>query len=249
MSIIEIKDLCHRYPDNTSALTDINLSFHEGEFTVIAGANGSGKTTLLKHFNGLLTPDSGTIEVCGTSVKKQPLLARKNIGMVFQDPDCQIMGETVYDDVAFGPENLQLSHAEIDKRVKQALKDINLSGFEDKSPYSLSGGQKRCLAIAGVLAMQPRVLVMDEPFSNLDYPSSCNVLDQILKLHKEGTTIIITTHDLEKIIYHAKRLLIMDKGKVVEDGAPESVMDNLHLYGVRPPCSLRFNQGLQPWEI
>ncbi|PIE66443.1 MAG: ABC transporter ATP-binding protein [Desulfobacterales bacterium] len=249
MNIIEIKDLCHSYPDGTRALEGINLSFSKGEFTIITGANGSGKTTLLKHFNALLTPDSGSIQVCGISAGKNPMLARKNIGMVFQNPDSQIMGETVYDDVAFGPENLRLTRIEIDKRVKQALKDMGLSGLEDKSPYSLSGGQKRCLAIAGVIAMQPKVLVMDEPFSNLDFRSSCKVLEQILCLHKNGTTIIITTHDLEKIIYHAKRLLIMDKGRVVKDGTPESVLDSLEHYGVRLPCSLRFNQGLQPWEM
>jgi biotin transport system ATP-binding protein len=139
--------------------------------------------------------------------------------MVFQDADSQIVGETVYDDAAFGPENLALARQQINRRVSQALAAVDLSGFENKQPHHLSGGEKRRLAIAGVLAMAPRVLLMDEPFSNLDYPATCLVLEQILGLHQNGHTIIITTHDLEKVVAHAQRLVIMANGRVVKDGS------------------------------
>ena len=248
MPIIEIHSLTHRFPDGTQALDGIDLSIEEGEFTIITGANGSGKTTLLKHFNGLLFANSGSVTVCGTEVGKNPTAARRQVGMVFQDPDSQIVGETVYDDVAFGPENLGLVREEIDDRVMQALDAVDLTSAVEKSPHSLSGGQKRRLAIAGVLAMRPSVLVMDEPFSNLDYASTVKVLGQILALHASGSTIIITTHDLEKVVYHARRLVVMEKGRIVEDGDPPSVIASIKRYGVRPPCSILLNQGLTPWE-
>lgn len=249
MAIIEIEGLSHRFADGTQALSGIDLTFEKGEFTIITGANGSGKTTLLKHLNGLLFPESGTVRVSGRSVTENPMAARLQVGMVFQDPDSQIVGETVYDDVAFGPENLGLDRAEIDRRVTLALDAVDLAGFEEKSPHALSGGQKRRLAIAGVLAMKPGVLVMDEPFSNLDYFSTTKVLRQILALHASGTTIIITTHDLEKIVACAGRLVVMEKGLIVEDGKPEEVIEHILRYGVRPPCSVLLKQGLQPWIV
>lgn len=247
MDIIEITRLTHRFPDGTPSLTDITLSVGDGDFVVIAGANGSGKTTLLRHLNGLLTPESGTVNVCGVTVQKDPLAARKLVGMVFQDADSQIIGDTVYDDVCFGPENLRLDEDEIDARARKALADVNLTGSEDKSPHHLSGGEKRRLAIAGVLAMAPRVMLLDEPFSNLDYPATRLVLEQIRSLHKAGHTIIVTTHDLEKVIADANRLVVMDRGCVVLDGNPEAVVNDMEKYGVRPPCSVLLGQGIQPW--
>jgi biotin transport system ATP-binding protein len=247
VSIIQTANLCHRFADGTQGLADVTLTFKEGEFTVIAGANGSGKTTLLRHLNGLLFPESGSVTVCGKSVKKDPSAARKQVGMVFQDADSQIVGETVYDDAAFGPENLALERHQINRRVSRALAAVDLSGFENKQPHHLSGGEKRRLAIAGVLAMAPRVLLMDEPFSNLDYPATCLVLDQILGLHQNGHTIIITTHDLEKVIAHAQRLVVMVKGRVVKDGIPAEVMDGIERYGIRPPCSVQLGKGIRPW--
>jgi biotin transport system ATP-binding protein len=245
--VIETFDLCHRFADGTKSLNNVSLTFNRGEFTVIAGANGSGKTTLLKHFNGLLFPASGSVSVSGTSVKKDPMAARLQIGMVFQDAESQIIGDTVYDDVAFGPENLQLQRTEIDRRVTRALSDVNLTGFEERSPHNLSGGEKRRLAIAGVLAMAPKVLLMDEPFSNLDFPATCTVIEQIVKLHGAGHTIIITTHDLEKIIAHTDRLIVMEKGSVVRDGVPEEIIEGIRQFGIRPPCSVQLGRGIQPW--
>lgn len=247
MAIIQTKNLCHCFADGTTALKDVNLTFDEGELTVIAGANGSGKTTLLRHFNGLLFPASGSVHVCGKSVLTHPLAARQQVGMVFQDADSQIVGETVYDDAAFGPENLGLPRQEIDRRVRQALAAVNLTGFEEKRPHCLSGGEKRRLAIAGVLAMAPRVLLMDEPFSNLDYPAACLVIDQIATLHQNGHTIIITTHDLEKVLAHTQRLVVMANGRVVEDGLPAKVIQGIERHGIRPPCSVQLGKGIRPW--
>lgn len=247
MAIIETTGLCYQYQDGSTGLVDVSLSFEAGEFTVVAGANGSGKSTLLRHLNGLLLPGSGSVCVCGKAVRDDPARARQQVGMVFQDADSQIVGETVYSDVAFGPENLGLSHAQIDRRVQAALKAVALTGFDDKSPHHLSGGEKRRLAIAGVLAMSPQVLVMDEPFSNLDYRAARLVLDQILNLHRAGHTIIITTHDLEKVIGHAQRLIIMDGGRIVRDGSPAALVADVEQFGIRPPCSVLFNKGIQPW--
>ncbi len=247
MGIIETAHLYHRFADGTLGLDDVSLAFNEGELAVIAGANGSGKTTLLRHLNGLLLAESGTVTVCGKLVEADPSSARQQVGMVFQDADSQIVGETVYDDAAFGPENLSLARQQIEQRVNQSLAAVGLSGFENKLPHHLSGGEKRRLAIAGVLAMAPKVLLMDEPFSNLDFPATRRVLAQILELHQNGRTIIITTHDLEKIVAHAQRLVVMANGRVVKDGPPDAVIDGIERHGIRPPCSVQLGQGILPW--
>jgi biotin transport system ATP-binding protein len=247
MNIIEIENLTHRFSNNFIGLDRVNLKIREGEFVVIAGANGSGKTTLLRHLNGLLLPDAGTVRISGFSVSERPKQARQYVGMVFQDADTQIVGETVYDDVAFGPENLCLPEQEIQIRVKEALKAVELWEFRHHRPHLLSGGEKRRLAIAGVLTMNPKVLVFDEPFSNLDYPGIRQVLSQMLNLHKQGHTIVVTTHDLEKVIAHAQRLIIMRKGKLVRDGIPENLVTEVENFGIRMPCSFQFKGKFISW--
>jgi biotin transport system ATP-binding protein len=237
MNIIEIENLTYRYPNGFLGLDGIDLSVKKGEFVVIAGRNGSGKTTLLKHLNALLLPASGCVKIKGVNVKDDPVRARLVVGMVFQDSDSQIVCETVREDVAFGPENLSLARDEIDKRVFEALEITGLSKLADTQPHLLSGGEKRRLAIAGVLAMMPEVLVLDEPFSNLDYPGTMDVLVQIIRLHKAGRTIIVTTHDLEKIMAHVERLLIMERGKIVRDGVPETIISGIETFGIREPYS------------
>jgi len=247
MNIIEIINLSHRFADGTLGLENINLTIREGTFVIIAGQNGSGKTTLLKHLNGLLLPTAGTIYLAGRPVSENLAKARQMVGMVFQDADSQIVGETVCDDVAFGPENLCLDKNEVKRRVFNALKIVGLMDFEDQKPHLLSGGEKRRLAIAGILAMEPSVLVFDEPFSSLDYPGVKQVLKQIISLHRSGHTILVAAHDLEKVIAHADRLVIMKDGSVVKDGIPSQLLGNLEAFGIREPCTFRLGMEVPSW--
>lgn len=236
MNIIEIDNLSHRFDDGTRGLKNIDLTIRAGDFVLIGGPNGSGKTTLLKHFNGLLMPQGGSVRLDGEQVSQNPARARQMVGMVFQDADSQIVGETVYDDVAFGPENLCLDHNEIKTRVSKALQVVGLQDLVRQKPHLLSGGEKRRLAIAGILAMKSKVLVFDEPFSNLDYPGIKQVLKQIRKLHQTGHTIVVAAHDLEMMMPHADRLLIMQAGKVVRNGLPMDLVDEFETFGIRVPC-------------
>lgn len=247
MSLIQIINLSHIFPDGSFGVKDINLSIKAGEFLAIAGANGSGKTTLCRHLNGLLRPTSGSVLLDGLSVSKDLLRARQKVGMVFQNADTQIVGETVYSDIAFGPENLGLHRDEIEVRVERVMRTVGLQGLRDQKPHLLSGGEKRRLAIAGVLAMNPEVLVFDEPFSNLDYPGGLQLLNQIIHLHECGHSIIIVTHELEKIIAHAERLVLMQDGRIVRIGEPDALMGEVERFGVREPCTSKYGMGVQSW--
>ncbi len=247
MKIIEIENLSHRFADGTHGLKNINLTIEQGTFVVIAGRNGSGKTTLLRHLNGLLLPTTGTVRLEGIPVPENLIRARQMVGMVFQDADSQIVGETVSDDVAFGPENLCLDRREVKKRVARALDLVSLLDLKNQKPHLLSGGEKRRLAIAGILAMEPKVLVFDEPFSSLDYPGIKQVLKQIISLHQAGHTILVAAHDLEKVIAHTDRLVIMNDGKVVKDGLPGKLLGELEAFGIRQPCAYRLGAEVQSW--
>jgi biotin transport system ATP-binding protein len=238
--IVEVRHLTRRFGESGFVLDDISLRIEPGQFVVMAGRNGSGKTTLIRHFNGLLLPDSGEVILDGISVSTDLTRARTMVGMVFQDADSQIVGETVFDDAAFGPENLGLCRQEIDRRVRCALAAVDLLAFSETAPHQLSGGEKRRLAIAGVLAMEPKVLVLDEPFSNLDYPGVQKVLQQLLAIHRSGRTIVLTTHDIEKVIAHADRLVILSEGRVVRDGKPGNLIREAEAFGIREPCASRF---------
>ena len=248
MNIIEIKDLTHRFSDGTVGLENINLTIREGEFVVIGGQNGSGKTTLLRHLNGLLLPSTGTVRLAGVPVSKDLARARQMVGMVFQDTDSQIVGETVYDEVAFGPENLCLKQNDIKTRVSGALKLVGLTHLANQRPNVLSGGEKRRLVIAGILAMEPRILAFDEPFSNLDYPGTMQVLKQILTLHRDGHTILIAVYSLQEVIAFADRLVLMKKGKVVRHGRPFELIDELESFGIREPCPVRLGMEMRSWQ-
>lgn len=247
MNIIEIRQLGHVFSNGTLALDNIDITIKRGEFIVIAGCNGSGKTTLLRHLNGLLFPTFGVVTVDGVSVSEDPARARRYVGMVFQNSDNQIIGETVREDIAFGPENLCLKREEIEERVSEVLRITGLVSLADARPHILSGGEKKRLAIAGVLAMKPEVLVFDEPFSDLDYPGTIQVLKQIVELHKSGRTIIVTTHDLEKVIAHADRLLIMKNGKIERAGLPGQILSNIEIYGIKEPYFSRMGLGMISW--
>ena len=247
MNIIEIENLKHRFADGTLGLNGINLKIRAGAFVVFAGPNGSGKTTLIRHLNGLLLPTYGCVKVAGVSVQKDLMRARRLVGMMFQDADSQIVGETVYGDVAFGPENLGLDIDQIRERVALALDVVGLMDFAQQRPHLLSGGEKRRLAIAGILAMEPKVIAFDEPFASLDYPGVKQVLRQILTLHQAGHTILVITHDLEKVIAHADRLIIMQKGKIVRDGVPAEILGDIEPFGVRAPCASHLGMEVRSW--
>lgn len=234
--MIEIQNLRHHYPDGTRALKGIDLSISNGEFLLICGPNGSGKTTLIRLISGLLKPTMGSVCINGLNPLHDSREVRRLVGMVFQDPDSQIVGETVKEDVAFGPENLGLPVEEITERVDWALRVMGLKDLSEKPCYLLSGGEKRRLAIAGVLAMRPRVILFDEPFSFLDYPGIQEVLKHMVHLHREGHTLVVATHDIEKVIVHVDRIAILHDGELKIAGLPEELMMKLPQFGIRPPC-------------
>ena len=232
--VIEIRGLTHSFQDGTTGVEDVNISIHKGEFVILAGPNGSGKTTLLRHLNGLVMPTEGHVSINGFQVRKNLLRARRMVGMVFQDADSQIVGETVREDVAFGPENMVIDSAAVNERTDWALKKVGLSHKADVAPHLLSGGEKRRLAIGGVLSMEPEIIVFDEPFSNLDYPGICQVVRQMRSLKNEGHTIIVTSHDMDPVMGLADRMVILDRGRVVRDGSPELTDREAVLFGLRP---------------
>jgi biotin transport system ATP-binding protein len=248
MYAIEINNLSYKYLDKKFGIKDINLKIKKGEFVILAGPNGSGKTTLFRHLNALIKPDKGDVIILGESVKKNSIKPKKLVGMVFQDADAQIVGETVFSDVAFGPENLCMPRKEIDERVIKALNAVGLSDYSDKRPHTLSGGEKRRLAIAGILAMDSEIIVFDEPFSNLDYPGTVQVLKEIVKLRKQGKTILISTHDIEKVVFYADRIIIMDNGKIVDIGSPdEKFLKKLEKFGIKEPCASKYGLAIESW--
>jgi len=233
--MLRVEHLTHVFSNGKTGIDDVSFSINDGEFAVITGKNGSGKTVLIKHFIGLLAPSRGEIFYDDKLVCKNLLWARQKIGMVFQSADNQIIGETVEEDIAFGPRNLRLGEHETKRRVESALRATGLSDLRNRRPHTLSGGEKRKLAVASVLAMEPSLIVLDEPFSNLDYPGIQAVLSIIVELNKGGTTIIVVTHELEKLLAHSGRLLVMEQGRLVENGKPEDVIAGVEQYGVHLP--------------
>ena len=234
--MIEIKSLNHQYADGTRALKGIDLQIPDGEFLLICGPNGSGKTTLIRLICGLFKPTSGSVSVDGVRLGEKEKIRESLVGMVFQDTDAQLVGETVREDVAFGPENMGLSSEEIGCRVNWALQVMDLEGISERSCHLLSGGEKRRVAIAGVLAMKPRTILFDEPFTHLDYPGVQEVLRHMVSLHREGHTLVVTTHDVEKVIGHVDRVALIYRGELKALGSPEEIVPDLLRFGVRPPC-------------
>ena len=227
--IIEVKNLVHVYTDgqnnNIKALDGINLSIAPGEFVAIIGTNGSGKSTLARHFNALLQPSSGKCFVNGldTTIEENTWNVRQTIGMVFQNPDNQIVAAIVEEDVAFGPENIGVPHAEIRPRVEAALAAVNMTEYAKHAPHLLSGGQKQRIAIAGVLALRPQCIVFDEPTAMLDPRGRKDIVNIVLKLNKEQKiTIVYITHKMEEAIL-ADRVIAMENGKIVIEGTPAEV--------------------------
>ena len=217
-------------------LDGVSMTVADGEWVVLAGRNGSGKTTLVRHFNGLLVPDEGEVLVDGEAPSDEPVAARTRVGMVFQNPRDQFVAATVGADVAFGPENLGLDHDEIDRRVDTALDGVNMAGRRDERIESLSEGEQARIAIAGALAMEPDHLVLDEPFTGLDWPTRRSLLEHLHRLHEDGTSIVFVTHDLRDVFASADSIVGLDDGTVGFDCPPETVEnEQLSAIGVRPP--------------
>ncbi|MBC2579625.1 energy-coupling factor transporter ATPase [Clostridium sp. DJ247] len=245
---IKIENLTHIYmkgsPFEKKALDDVSITINDGEFVALIGHTGSGKSTLIQHINGLLKPHSGKIVIDDFDItqKKANLNSiRKKVGLVFQYPEYQLFEETIEKDIAFGPKNLALDEEQINKRVRRAMNIVGLDydSYKNKSPFELSGGQKRRVAIAGVVAMEPRVLILDEPTAGLDPKGRDDILGKIKELHKEyRMTIILVSHSMEDVAKLADRILVMNKGKCILDGAPNQVfkeIDTLESVGLAVP--------------
>ena len=225
--LVEVKDLQYTYPDGTAALRGVSFLLTHGEAVAIIGANGAGKSTLLLHLNGCLIPQAGEVRIGGLPLNKKTLSqVRRTVGMVFQDPDDQLFMPIVYDDVAFGPLNLGLPPEEVDHLVLDSLATVGASHLKDRPPYRLSGGEKRAVAIASVLAMSPDILVMDEPTSSLD-PKTRRQLIELLKTFKH--TRIIATHDLDLVLDLCSRVIVFKEGHVVADGPTLDILQNEEL--------------------
>jgi energy-coupling factor transporter ATPase len=229
--MIRVEELFYRYDrEAPEVLRGVSIIFAEGAHTALIGPNGCGKTTLIKHLNALLFPTSGTVSVDGmktidvSSVRE----IRRRVGMVFQNPESQIVGMTVEEDVAFGPGNLALPSAEIRRRVDDCLMMVGMTGLEKRAPHTLSGGEKRLLSIAGVLAMDPRYIAFDEPTAYLDPAGKQRVLDIIRRLHREGMAIIHIAHDMRDIV-GADRIVVMDQGAILIEGSPVEVFCHTEL--------------------
>lgn len=245
-TMIEVNHLSHLYIDENGndvrALDDVSLSIRRGEFVAIIGTNGSGKSTLAKHFNVLLQPTGGHVTVCGFDTLDDEHIwnIRQHVGMVFQNPDNQIVAAVVEEDVAFGPENLGVPSAEIRKRVDDALAAVNMTEYAEHGPHLLSGGQKQRIAIAGVLAMKPDCIVLDEPTAMLDPKGRLEVLETIHRLNKEeGITIVIITHFMEEAVT-ADRVVVMKNGVKLQEGTPREIftqVDTLKDLGLDVPVA------------
>ena len=228
-NIIKIENLYFQYPQGEDeepkpAIKSVNLEIEEGSFTAIIGQNGSGKSTLAKNLNGLLLPSRGAVYVSGMDTRDDEKIwdIRQMAGMVFQNPDNQLVSAIVEDDVAFGPENIGIDPVEIRARVDEALDAVKMGKYKRKAPHLLSGGQKQRIAIAGVVAIRPRCIIFDEPTAMLDPRGRKDIMEIIEKLHREGITVILITHFMDEAV-RADRVVIMNKGEILLDGTPEHV--------------------------
>ncbi len=222
--IIRVENLFFKYKNGPMALKGVNLEIYEGEFIAIIGENGSGKTTLAKHFNGLLKPTKGDVIVDGVNTKDAPITdLAKIVGLVFQNPDHQFFSYTVEEEVAFGPKNLGLSNEEVKARVDEALKFVGLEDLRDRHPLTLSRGQRQKLAVASVLAMRPKIIVLDEPTTGQDEVSINQIMSLVSRLRDEGRTIIMITHDMSMVAKYAERVIVLSDGKVLAEGPTREI--------------------------
>ena len=252
--IISVEHLAYTYPglENEQGVVvfeDLNLTVEAGTFVAVLGTNGCGKSTLAKHFNSILLPTGGKVYVCGidTSNEERIMQVRRSVGMVFQNPDNQIVANVVEEDVAFGPENLGIASPEIRHRVNKALKQVGMYDYREHAPHLLSGGQKQRIAIAGVIAMEPKCIVLDEPTAMLDPRGRREVVETIGRLNREkGITVVLITHHMDEAA-RADRVVVLHKGKVAADGTPKEVFSQvelLHNIGLAAPDAVELC-----WEL
>ena len=252
--IISVENLAYTYPGlddqpGVQVFEDLSLTVEEGTFVAVLGTNGCGKSTLAKHFNSILLPCGGKVWVCGMDTKDENKLIaiRRNVGMVFQNPDNQIVANVVEEDVAFGPENLGISSPEIRRRVEQALQQVGMYHFREHAPHLLSGGQKQRIAIAGIIAMEPKCIVLDEPTAMLDPRGRKEVMDTVLRLNREkNITVVLITHHMDEAA-QAQRVIVLHKGDIAADGAPKEVFSHvelLHSIGLAAPDTVELCYAL-----
>ena len=256
-SIIRVDNLTHTYgvgtPFQRSAVEGLSLDIRRGEFLGIIGHTGSGKSTLIQHLNGLLKPSSGTIYLDGTDIWAEPKKIRSvrfRVGLVFQYPEYQLFEDTVRKDIAFGPKNMGLAADEVERRVLAALSAVGLDeSVLDKSPFALSGGQKRRVAIAGVMAMEPEVLILDEPTAGLDPRGRESILQMLREYHeRRGSTVVLVSHSMEEIARNAQRIIVLSGGGVCMEGTPAEVFaraDELEAVGLDVPQSTKIAAALR----
>lgn len=253
--IISVENLAYAYPDldgqkGTQVFENLNLTIESGSFVAILGINGCGKSTLAKHFNSILLPSGGKVYVNGidTSDLTRIMAVRRCVGMVFQNPDNQIVANVVEEDVAFGPENLGVAAPEIRRRVDRALKQVGMYEYREHAPHLLSGGQKQRVAIAGIIALEPKCIVLDEPTAMLDPRGRADVMQTVEKLNREkGITVVLITHHMDEAA-QAQRVIVLDKGKVAADGTPKQVfaqVEMLHKLGLAAPDSVELCWALR----
>ena len=253
--IITVENLAYAYPDldgqkGTQVFENLNLTIESGSFVAILGTNGCGKSTLAKHFNSILLPSGGKVYVDGidTSDLNRIMAVRRCVGMVFQNPDNQIVANVVEEDVAFGPENLGVAAPEIRRRVDKALKQVGMYEYREHAPHLLSGGQKQRVAIAGIIALEPKCIVLDEPTAMLDPRGRADVMQTVEKLNREkGITVVLITHHMDEAA-QAQRVIVLDNGKVAADGTPKLVfaqVEMLHKLGLAAPDSVELCWALR----
>ena len=224
--MLEVRNLKYSYNSDYQALKGVSLKVEKGEMVSLLGKNGAGKSTLFLHLNGIYEPDEGQVFIDGEELKydkKSLLKFRQKVGIVFQNPDDQIFAPTVEEDVAFGPLNLGLSMEEVQDRVEEALERVGMSGFEKKAPHHLSGGQKKRVAIAGIFAMKPEIMVLDEPTAGLDPQGVTNLTKLLKELNDEGITIIISTHEVDLVPNYARKVFVLVDGQLIAEGTPKEI--------------------------
>nr|WP_303210131.1 ATP-binding cassette domain-containing protein [Methanobrevibacter smithii] len=229
---LSTENLSFTYPDGTQALKNINIEIEKGEKVAIIGPNGAGKSTLFSHFNGLTEPTSGCVKIEDKPIsfeKDELLKVRQKVGIVFQDPNDQLFAPTVKEDIAFGPMNLGLSYDEVEKRVEDALKMVGMENYEDKTPHHLSGGQQKRIAIAGIIAMKPELMILDEPTAGLDPDGVEKVLNIMNQLNEEGMTLIISSHDIDMISKYADKIFVLYNGEIIESGNKNKIFSDMKL--------------------